>query len=105
MWEWRSRRELRERDLAAEIQSHLELESEDQQDRGLSSDVASLAARRAFGNVRVVREQVRDVWGWTVFEQLIQDLRYAFRPLRGAPGFALTAILSLALGIGVNSGI
>jgi hypothetical protein len=105
MDKWRRRLEMRERELAAESQSHLELEAEDQRGRGLSPEAARRAARRNFGNVGVVREQVRDAWGWGMLEQFLQDVRYALRTLRGSPGFAATAIFSLALGIGVNSGV
>ena len=61
---------------------------------------AYLAARRELGNIARVQEDTRDAWGWTLFEQLLQDLRYAGRTMGSNKTFTVLAILSLALGIG-----
>src|SRR6202012_3454103 len=100
---WPTRK--RSADLDRELQSDLDLEEEEQRDRGLSPEEARYAALRAFGNPTVIREQTHETWGTAPLERFMADVRYGWRALLRSPGFALTAIFTLALGIGANASI
>ena len=91
--------------LRTEMQLHLDGLIAENIAAGMSPDDARYAAMRAFGNATVVSEQAQATWGWTWLERLAQDVRFATRQIRRAPGFALIAIVTLALGIRANTAV
>src|SRR5262245_15766557 len=99
---WRKRKQP---DFRAEIDAHLELEADRLREEGHDPAEAKAAALRAFGNRTAVEERFYESRRWMFLEHRLRDIRFAARVLAKDPWFTLLAILGLALGIGVSSGI
>jgi len=95
----------RDVDLERELRSDLELEEEEQRERGLSPGEARHAAMRAFGNPTLIREHTRAVWSWNMLENLLRDIRISVRTLFRSPGFSVIAVLVMALCIGAATSL
>jgi putative ABC transport system permease protein len=99
------RRNRLERDLEDEIAFHLAMREEAERKAGIPSEVSKRTARRQFGSVALTKERIRDAWTLVWIENVLRDIRLAFRSLRRTPTFATVIVLTLALGIGANTAV
>jgi putative ABC transport system permease protein len=90
-------------DLAISIQEHIAERADELMEGGMPRAEAAQAARREFGNVSLIEQRSREAWQWQLVESILSDVRFALRQLVNSPGFTATAVLTLALGIAVNS--
>lgn len=99
-----SRRQLY-RELSEEIQAHIDEKVEELVAGGMPREEAKYAARREFGNVGLVEEKSRDVWGWPPVEDFLSDMRYGLRTLSHNPVFTVVALLTISIGIAANTAV
>src|SRR5262245_41459424 len=97
------RRAAVERDLARELQSHIDLQVEEYVARGMAPDAARHVALREFGGIARFQDDVRDTWHASLLGDLRRDLRYAWRGLARRPLLLVVSILSIGLGVAVNT--
>ena len=102
-WPWQSGD--REARLDRELRDHLDLDAEDREAAGARPADARREARLALGNLAIIREDLREAWGWMWLERLRLDVRYAIRLWARTPGFSLVAVMTIALGIGASTAI
>src|SRR5712672_491529 len=94
-----------DRDLEVEMASHLQFAIEDNLKSGMSQEEAQRQAQLSFGGPQQSKEAHRDSRGLPFLHSVLQDLRFAFRLFRKAPSFSVSAILTLALGIGATTAV
>ena len=90
-------------DLEDELRFHLEMKQAEYRECGTPAEEARAMALRQVGNTTLLKERSRQMWIWGWLEAAAQDTRHTFRMMRRSAGFALTAVVSLALGLGVNT--
>jgi macrolide transport system ATP-binding/permease protein len=94
-----------DKDLDDELAFHLAMREQKNRAKGIAAEEAKYAARRQFGNITRLKEICRETWSFASLETFWRDLRYGARALIRNPSFTAVAVLAIALGIGVNTGI
>ena len=92
-------------DISVSIQEHIDERIDELMEEGMSREEAERMARRDFGNVTLIQERSREVWQWQKLESLLVDMKHVCRRLGRSPGFAITVVLTLAIGIGANTAV
>jgi predicted permease len=92
-------------DISVSIREHIDERIDELMEEGHTRDQAEHMARREFGNPTLLEQRSREVWQWRMIESLLVDLKHIGRRLRHSPGFAITVVLTLAIGIGANTAV
>ncbi|MGA9585711.1 MAG: ABC transporter permease [Terracidiphilus sp.] len=96
-------RNRRYKDIEVSIREHIQERADELEAEGIPRKQAEQTARREFGNVALMQQRSREQWQWPALESLLADVKFTLRRLRKSPGFAVTVLLTLAIGIGANT--